>query len=306
MACLKDGALFDRCPALVWQLESTPEPTVSAAAQPQVTSARREHIPRIKPWLRCERTPRIKPRTRRNRWEGVSIAGIIASVGSGRKCGAVTQLGAANGVALPHGRTGGAAVARRRLLSPSNMRTAAFMLLVVAALGACTTRTTVHGSYNEVWDRTQHAVSAARHKAANTGAMHQRVEKDACAGTLKYVWTDGDFTDAKILTLRISPTAGESGVSDAVTERRVTIEAWSWGFFGFVQTPDGGTAELVRLSIEKEFSHPRDPNRTYEPIMPLAPAPVANGAAPAAPTSTSADAPMPAPISAPPPTDGGA
>lgn len=176
------------------------------------------------------------------------------------------------------------------------------MLLVSGALAACTTRATVHGTYDEVWDRTQHAVAAVRHKAANTGAMHQRVEKDAKAGTLKYVWTDGDFTDSRILTLRISPTAEQGGASDAAMERRVTIEAWSWGFFGFMQTPDGPTAEIVRLSIEKEFGHPRDPNTRYDPIEPPTPVPTPTGAAPTTPTPLSAPPTTPSPT-APPPSD---
>ncbi len=126
------------------------------------------------------------------------------------------------------------------------------LLLGSALVGACTTRTTVHGTYPEVWERTQTAVQSIRFKAANTAARHQRVEKDEAAGTLKLVWTDGDFNDARVLTLRIDP-AGGGAQGDADIDRMVTIEAWSWAFFGFIPAGDGSTAELVRLALEKEF-----------------------------------------------------
>jgi len=150
------------------------------------------------------------------------------------------------------------------------MRIAAATLVVVGALGAlgaigaCTTRTAVHGTYADVWNRSQSAVQAVRFKAADTGAMHQRLEKDHAAGTLKYVWSDGFLNDTRVLTLRIAPTAGDAASNDATAERTVTIEAWSWGLFGFMQMPDGSTAELVRLSIEKEFGGTADPERRYD------------------------------------------
>lgn len=124
-------------------------------------------------------------------------------------------------------------------------------LAAAPLFGGCATRTTVPGSYAEVWDRSQAAVAAVRFQAAHGDAMNQRIERDEQAGVIKYIWTGGgrSFNNARVVTLRIDPT-------EDTNERLVTIEAWTWAFFGFIPAADFSTAELVRHSIEKEFSSP--------------------------------------------------
>jgi len=173
------------------------------------------------------------------------------------------------------------AIGPRGACGPNGARGARAVLPLLAALiwlGGCATRTTVRGTYAEVWEKSQQAVSEVRFKAANTAAMHQRIEKDERAGTIKYVWTDGSFYDSRVLTLRIRPAGaadsasggaagsaasraiGEATASaDASIDRMVTIEAWTWAFFGLLPAGDLSTAEIVRLSIEKQFAVPSEP-----------------------------------------------
>ena len=130
--------------------------------------------------------------------------------------------------------------------------------------------------YSEVWPATQRAMQRARFETAGTGAMHERLEKDRAAGTLRYIWSDGVLHDVRIVELRIKP------VSDPATARTISVNAWNFGFFGFVRLPDGHASEEACRALDAESQAMRDAARTAPeaPSIPPPPPPRQEAAPP--------------------------
>ena len=125
------------------------------------------------------------------------------------------------------------------------------------ALAGCSNKVHVDGTFDEVWQRTQDAMKAARFEVADTGARYERIERDRAKGTIKYVWSDGAFFDARVVTLLITPTEQTAGAACPAMERTIHIDAWTWGFFGWVQIADGKATQQVFDALMAEFAHER-------------------------------------------------
>jgi hypothetical protein len=131
------------------------------------------------------------------------------------------------------------------------------VLPVLLLLGGCANEVRVDGTYEEVWQRTQEAMKTARFDVADTAARYERIERDRAKGTIKYVWSDGDFFDSRVVTLTITPTEETPGAACPALERSIQIDAWTWGFFGWMQVADGTATQRVHDALMAEFAHDR-------------------------------------------------
>lgn len=128
---------------------------------------------------------------------------------------------------------------------------------LAAATAGCSNRVHVYGTFDEVWERTEEAMQAARFEVAGRSARYERVERDPARGTLKYVWTKGTVQPVRVVELSIEPAADSPGAPCPALPRVIRINAWSWTLFGWMQFPDGQATGEVFTALMDEFGRER-------------------------------------------------
>jgi len=144
------------------------------------------------------------------------------------------------------------------------IRTSAAVALLAALIG-CSNTVQVSGTYDEVWQRSQQAMTMARFASAPGGARFERVERNHEAGVLKYVWSDAGNNKARVVTLSIAPTAETPGAACPALDRTITVDALAWGFFGWAQTSDPRTVQEVVDALMVEFAREPPAVASIEP-----------------------------------------
>lgn len=130
-------------------------------------------------------------------------------------------------------------------------------IAIAVVLMGCSNNVKVHGTFDEVWERTQTAMKGVSFDAAGVGANNERIDLDRRKGKIKYVWSGGDFYDAVVLTLTITPAEAGSGLNAdaAAVDRTIHIDAWTWAFGGWAQASDPHATEQAYKALNAEF-HP--------------------------------------------------